>query len=506
MPRGSYVGDALLGLRVLGGLLAQPSMAAAQEDQMSQNAKLLAIAQGQDPMDTPDVSPAWYSPNQGGITGSIMSGVGGLGQIMATLGGMPMKAPRPDLGEQVSALQLGQKVKDQRATDQTLNDLFQNDPEGRAYATIDPKAALRKKFGIGDGASPGVNRWIELVNDDTADPTVRAKAKRNLDEWARVQAQAAGGRAYATLPAQLSAGAANDARDAGIRDVERGQKRERGGGFIAPFLDGSGPSFQRQNGPSVLGDMPGRLQQAAFDPIADQPSPPARGLVPTGGSMTSEGEATVNLGLPEKVTAETEILAKSLGLDLRSLSQGDAQFLLAKQRELDANRQQREADVKAKNATLSDGDRQVVSGMFVAHDLLRKTQTDFTPEERAKYVGMVNQPMARVKQLMANDPRFASWQALLGQIQAAKFDFAGKNLTKTESEIINSFIPTGGEWGGAGEFDQKVGQYLERIPMAIQAKLTTAGPISGVQQQVDAMKSDADPRAQFDSLLQQYGH
>jgi len=504
MPRGSYVGDALLGLRVLGGLLAQPSLQATAENQQSEQNKLLAIAQGKDPVDVPDVSPAWYSPNQGGITGGILSGVGGLGQLMATLGGMPIRAPRPDLGEQVAALQLGQKAKENAATTSTLDELFKGDTEGRAYATIDPKAALKKKFGMGDG-SPSVNRWIELVNNPDTPESVRTVAQRNLDTWASTQARAAGGRAYATLPAQLSAGAANDARDAATRERERGTREQQGRDFIAPYLDGSVGRFERQGGrPTLLDGTPGQLRPAGFEPVADERPAPS-GLVPTSGSYSS-GTGTVSFGLPEKVTADTEILARSLGLDLRNLSQQDAQLLLTKQRDLDANRRQREEEVKRQNATLNDNDRQVVAGMFVVHDLLRKTQTDFTPEERTRYVGLLNQPLAQVKQLMRNDPRFAEWGALLGQIQAAKFDFAGKNLTKTENDIINSFIPTGSEYGGQGEFDKKVGRYLEQIPVAIQAKLTTAGPISAVQERVDQMQSDSNPKAQFDSLLQQYGY
>lgn len=507
MPRGSYVNDALLGLRILGGVLAQPSLQAAAEDQQSEQNKLLAIAQGKDPFDVPDVSPAWYSPNQGGITGGIMSGVGGLGKLMATLGGMPIRAPRPDLGEQVAALQLGQKAKENATTNSTLDELFKGDAEGRAYARIDPKAALKTKFGTGDG-SPTLNRWIELANDETADPAVRAKAQRNIAEWERVNGSIAGRRAAATAPVQIGVQAANDARDAGIRERERGTKEQQGRDFIAPYLDGSVGRFERQGGrPTLLDGTPGQLRPAGFDPIADERPAPS-GLVPTGGSF-SAGTGTVNFGRPEKITQRTELIANAIGVDLRNPQEGDAARVLQAEQDYESNKQRRDLEIKQNYATLDEGTRKVVTGMMITQDLLRRTQTEFTPEERAQYVGLLRMPLAQVSQMARNDPKFAAFSAILGQIEVAKFELAGAALTNLESGVMERFIPTGYERGGAPEFDTKVNEYLNRAGETVKLRLLTSGPIKDIRSEVERREADAnagnDPVAAAKARLRAQG-
>jgi len=130
MGRGSYVGDALMGLRMLGGLLSVPAVNAAQENADWQAQRLMAQAQGQSPPEQPE--PAFFSTNNTGALGGLMSGIGGVGKFMAALSGAPVQAPRLDLGEQVSALQYGAQQAQRRAQAEAA-DVFTN-PDAQKFA------------------------------------------------------------------------------------------------------------------------------------------------------------------------------------------------------------------------------------------------------------------------------------------------------------------------------------------------------------------------------------
>lgn len=101
-------------------------------------------------------------------------------------------------------------------------------------------------------------------------------------------------------------------------------------------------------------------------------------------------------------------------------------------------------------------------GEQVANQLL----TEFTAEERAKFVGMGGMRMTgkQIEQWLNDatkrqaDPRFARFLTLLREAQAAEaFGTAGKAITGTEKDIIFGYIPTGAEQS-AEQFEQKLQQ------------------------------------------------
>jgi hypothetical protein len=240
----------------------------------------------------------------------------------------------------------------------------------------------------------------------------------------------------------------------------------------------------------IFGGSPATAQP---QPVAQIPQgPPTQGPQPstviTGGSMSSDGGASVNFGRPDPADTDIQLLARSANIDLRQATPEQAQFLVKAKTGLETARRQAEREA----AQIPDSDRQAIVGMRTMQYLLNRALTEFSEGERDRFVGYISNPARSASQFVNPDPRFAEWSAIVAQLQAGKFDLAGKALTETENRITEQFIPTSRELGGAVEFDTKAREYLKSSQFRIDQRLQALG---GVGQVREAVASEPVPGA-----------
>ena len=194
-------------------------------------------------------------------------------------------------------------------------------------------------------------------------------------------------------------------------------------------------------------DINNALQQVRADKLADQLGE-ARGKAAIGlGTETVRQQVFANTGINDMSKATPE----QVGMALETIYQRE----LKKSRETGAGQIQEHP--------IEQGERDVVTGLGQVITVARALQSEFTPEERAKYAGLVNLPVERVKTLLNGpnaDPRFVRFYALLKEQGLTAFAIAGKQLTGIEKDTIFGFIPTGTEWSPV-EFDAKLNTAIE---------------------------------------------
>ena len=122
---------------------------------------------------------------------------------------------------------------------------------------------------------------------------------------------------------------------------------------------------------------------------------------------------------------------------------------------------------------------QRVNILMQGEDVVKALQTEFTPEERRKYVGLGGgrQTVQEAQQLLRDasqgkaDPKYARFAALIALAQQEAFSIGGQALSKPERDVLYGFILTGTEWS-AEEFEQKLKLSGERLPTLIDRELT----------------------------------
>lgn len=113
------------------------------------------------------------------------------------------------------------------------------------------------------------------------------------------------------------------------------------------------------------------------------------------------------------------------------------------------------SEAKFKGGGLPEADKQALSAMDGTLGAIAELKAEFTPEERAKFVGVVRNPALRAAQVFKADPKFAKFQAIMGRIKKSAFDIGGKTFTETEKGIVFQSIPTGEE-NSAADFEAKL--------------------------------------------------
>lgn len=172
-----------------------------------------------------------------------------------------------------------------------------------------------------------------------------------------------------------------------------------------------------------------------------------------------------------------------------------------------------------KNKPLAPEQQQRFSTMIQSEGILKQLMTEFTPEERAKYVGAGGLRMGaqELQQLLddvnANKPgadkKFARFSALVNLMKAEVVSFGGKSLTDGEKDLYFGFIPTGQEWSAA-QFEEKLKLSQKRIPEDLDRQLkiatTPRGDLPAMRQRGDltAKTGDTITQATFDQLAEKY--
>ena len=110
---------------------------------------------------------------------------------------------------------------------------------------------------------------------------------------------------------------------------------------------------------------------------------------------------------------------------------------------------------------LSDQEQSAIS----AHNTILSSIAQlkqFSPAEIAAYTGLLNRPVANVKNALAGlgiidaDRRFNEFKPIMGRLQGTAFGEGGKQLTGIELQVVSNYTPTGNEPGGAPEVQAKV--------------------------------------------------
>lgn len=149
-----------------------------------------------------------------------------------------------------------------------------------------------------------------------------------------------------------------------------------------------------------------------------------------------------------------------------------------------AAREKAKADVEIANIPVKKEAADDLNKRLALEENQHRLLNEFTPQERAQYVGMgglklgYNQVMQLVQQGRA-DPKFARFSALVNEGKAGAFVDAGKNLTKNEQAIQFGYIPTAEEWSPT-QFEEKLKLSHERTKASIDrtADLATTAPAS----------------------------
>jgi hypothetical protein len=135
---------------------------------------------------------------------------------------------------------------------------------------------------------------------------------------------------------------------------------------------------------------------------------------------------------------------------------------------------------------MEQGDRIRIEGMLQSLNVANALATEFTPAERAQYVGAfgLKQKAVGVEQALreltgaSTDPKFNRFVALVALGSAELFGDAGKAVTGAEKEIVFGYLPTGKEWT-AQDFEQKLQLSLQRLPQRVDRAIAVAKTPTG---------------------------
>jgi len=120
-----------------------------------------------------------------------------------------------------------------------------------------------------------------------------------------------------------------------------------------------------------------------------------------------------------------------------------------------------EQEARFLNSPIGESAQLRISALLNAKRIMTSLKTRFSDDERAKFVGILRNPIQRVLQFTKQDPRFAEFQALVTQAQALAFGEGGKQLTPLEAAVVWGFVPTGTEMSVA-DFAAKIEANLAR--------------------------------------------
>ena len=123
-------------------------------------------------------------------------------------------------------------------------------------------------------------------------------------------------------------------------------------------------------------------------------------------------------------------------------------------------------------------EREKLNTLSQGMDYLHAIATEFTPAERASFVGLggLRLKANQVQQLLDDattgkaDPKFARFAAIISAAKTEAFERGGKNLTQIEKDIVFGYVPTGEEMS-AEAFEQKLKLGQERLPKFIDREL-----------------------------------
>jgi len=184
--------------------------------------------------------------------------------------------------------------------------------------------------------------------------------------------------------------------------------------------------------------------------------------------------------LPENLRFQLQGIAdKKYGGDIRQAVASPDDMEQAKTNYLEFKA--REAQIAVRNRPIGDAEKVRIEGLGNVKRVLVTLRDNFTPEDRATFVGLINRPIANVEELLggliggakpkdkaeralfdkyntlqpAMQRKFQEFIATAKQAEALAFDIGGKQLTEGEKQVVFGFIPT--------VSDRNVGTFMQKL-------------------------------------------
>jgi hypothetical protein len=477
----------LAGAQVVGNLLALPMWFEQERRRKWEEQQVF----GPPALDPATGQPQPFDPNFLGIKNPIgrglLQGIGTVGQILQAVTGAGNPAPRPPtLTEMTSAREMQRKMEAQRR----YQDALARGDKAEAtkwLAIFAPATAMKEAFPAAVGSGPQtMNAWImELEQLEAGPQTPETAARMGVLKDAINRSQALGvARQQAGIAAMTAAMGPRAAARADVATREKLGAVARTGELLEAEGLGQPPppsAPEAPIGPGGAAAPGGTAAPSAFQPVAYNSidelvtnEARLRGMIYTGGRWNLES-GHIDFGAPGRPTKEGA-LAASLGIrNPQAMSVDEAgRFLIALRRYDEAVFAAHE-ETKRLGATVPAETQAYLRDLTTLRTLAARTVSDFTPEERARYVGILRRPWLKIQQFFRADSRFAEWVALSGALEQAKFVWGGKQLTPYEGRVVEQVVPTGREVGGVVEYDAKVKLFASWVQerMRVTASLAT---------------------------------
>jgi hypothetical protein len=179
-----------------------------------------------------------------------------------------------------------------------------------------------------------------------------------------------------------------------------------------------------------------------------QPIKPEAG----GGQVTISGEvpgAEKEPTVPKGGFNETIFLREN-GIDPAKPPKGTSEMV--KQAQLDFDRRQEEVkqDVQRRYGKIGEAQADSLVRLRMFRSFVNTLLDEFTPEERARYVGMGGLTPVLKGGAFSQDPRFLRFRSLNAALRTSVFAEAGKAVTAPELELLAPTLPSGKELTDAG--------------------------------------------------------
>ena len=222
--------------------------------------------------------------------------------------------------------------------------------------------------------------------------------------------------------------------------------------------------------------------------------------------------------LRDKQSYYRDIRAVALKKGLKEGTPGFLAFVQEQEAGLIASRKLALVD----NSRLPEASQRMIVALDQGEAAMKNLLTKFTPQERAKYSGLMNYYSGTIKQaigaggdpsrfltmfqnakepdalktLFKNDPqgraRFAQFQSYVAQAMAQAFSDGGKQLTQYEGGITFGWVITGKEWSPI-QFEVKLNLAYEKVNSTRRSIVRAARPYSAIVKEMEEQAAQGPP-------------
>lgn len=466
------------GLELVGNLahlLTFPDHDAERQDAEQTRGLLLNMA-GMDPATVDKIVPPPKPPS---LFEKAWSPVTTLGTVLSAVLGAPVKAPRKmTLADIEGAATLGEKF-GRKALGQKIAATLKN-PTAIELAKAGQIDAAMKAEG-GNGGSPTL--WKTLAQLHPNDPQAQ------LDEYRKMQAGMVGVRGEESRTTQAAGIAGRDV----TTEAQRNRRINRRNEFlnrVAPGLFPTTPSSQGGIEPQSAPAPENPLWTPVGAHVGDQQEQPEEQPSVTDSlrqrSVTGTPESASSTYVLPDYTKDLERFAIENNIDL-SRKPTPEQARMLDNAKLYYQQRQLEMQEEAKSLPAEEAVR--VAGLRTMSKIMDAVLADFTPTERAKYTGWLARPFHDYLQTLITDRRFNRYASLIGQLDLAKADFIGKQMSQPELELMKRVIPNGYELGGSPGVEEKIRAFQEFVPTRIEEMLNAHKPIGQMRRELAVEKA-----------------